>query len=656
MKSLLNLVLTVILLTTSRLALAQESFSGLRHEISKARSTTRTTVADPAEDNYDVKYVKLNLNVTNTSTSLSGYAITKARVVAPGFSAYVFELDSVLTIDSVLFNGVLHTCTAVGSVRTVTLSSALPLDTLFTVQVFYHGTPVSGTLFSSLGINNVVSPSWGNNVTYTLSESYHAFEWWPCKQSLRDKIDSTDVWLTVADSLKAGSNGILAAITPVDSNHNRYEWKERSPIDYYLVSLSVANYMDYSYYMHFTGSTDSMLVQNYVYNHAATLTAFQSVIDSTGLMIDYFSTLYGRYPFWHEKYGHCMAPFSGGMEHQTMTTLGYFEGTLVAHELGHQWFGDNATCGTWADIFMNEGFASYTEYLFTDHFRGHAAANATIQGQQTNVKSMPGGSVYVDDTTSENRIFDSRLSYDKGACLLHMLRFVISNDSVFFSVYKTYQQQMRDSTGTINDFKTTTESITGVNVLGMNLDTFYNQWAYLQGFPVYTVTWNQSGSDVYVKLIQATSMPSSDPLFYTPVEIRLHSAAGDTTIRVFNNAATQVFHFTWSKTMLSMVFDPNYWLLYQMNSLTQDPALSVQDIESPIASVSPNPATSFWSVDHLPQDCTISLSDISGRKLWSADYSGNGPVRVPADKLAPGMYLVNITSAKGSSNLKVVKE
>eukprot|EP01030_Chromulinospumella_sphaerica_P015185 gene15185-14982_t len=164
----------------------------------------------------------------------------------------------------------------------------------------------------------------------------------------------------------------------MSGGRNRYEWKHRYPIDYYLVSASVARYVDYSFKMHLEGSADSMLIQNYVYDNPLTLPFFKNVIDSTGILVNYFSSIYGRYPFWKEKYGHCMAPLSGGMEHQTMTTLGYFQGWLVVHELGHQWFGDNVTCGTWRDIVMNEGFASYSEYLYYDKFYSHARALGEI--------------------------------------------------------------------------------------------------------------------------------------------------------------------------------------------------------------------------------------------------------------------------------------
>ena len=655
MRSLLRNLFPVVLIAIALSSYAQEEGKSRNCGYVKSKLGAKTTVADVAEDNYDVKYVKFDLNMSNSSTHIDGNVSTTAMVTASSLSAYVFELNPLLTIDSVLFNGSLLPVTGAGVVRTVTLPASLPAGTMFTAQVFYRGTPTSGTLSGALGINNIASPSWGNRATYTLSESYHANEWWPCKQSLRDKIDSTDMWITVPDTLKAGSNGTLANITAVDATHNRYEWKERYPIDYYLISVAVANYVDYSYYMHFSASTDSMLVQNYVYSNPATLPFFKSVIDSTGMMIDYFSTLFGRYRFWHEKYGHCMGPLGGGMEHQTMTTLGSFNGTLVAHELGHQWFGDNVTCGTWADIFMNEGFASYSEYLFIDHFRSHAGALANISDQQTNVKTAANGAVFVDDTTNEGRIFDSRLSYDKGACLLHMLRFVISDDNTFFQVLKTHQSQMQDSTATISDFKGIAQAVAGATVNSMNLDTFFTQWAYKEGYPIYAMRWNQIGNDVWIKLDQTTSFPSSVPFFYTPLEIKLHSATGDTVVRMYNSQPSQVFHFTWAKTMINTVFDPNFWLLYELTTTTHDFALDVNALSASAINISPNPAATFWLVNNIADNSSIVLTDVNGRLLWQQN-DASGSVKVPAEKLASGMYVLRITNGSSVQNYKVVKE
>jgi Peptidase family M1 domain/Secretion system C-terminal sorting domain len=652
------LFIASILLITNQLTYAQESPATWQCSMLKSHSAAKETVANPAEENYDIKYVKFNLKLTNATTYVSGDVTTKAVAVVPGFSSYVFELDDSLVIDQVLVDGAPLPYTSAGDVRTVALASPLLAGTMFTVQVFYHGMPsTASTIFGGIGgINSMNSPTWGARVTFTQSESYHAKEWWPCKQSLHDKIDSVDMWITVADSLKAGSNGILKAVTTIDADHVRYEWSERHPIDYYLISASVARYIDYSYYMHFTGSTDSMLVQNYVYRNPFTLLLFKTTIDSTGLMIDYFSKLYSRYPFWDEKYGHCMAPLSGGMEHQTMTTLGYFEGTVVAHELGHQWFGDNVTCSTWADIFANEGFASYTEDLFIEHFRSQAQMVNDMVRKQKDVRSVDTGSIYARDTADEARIFDSRLSYEKGACMLHMLRFVVGDDSTFFHIYKSYQQEHKNSNGTIMDFNTAAKSVMGIYANGTNLDTFFNQWAYKQGFPIYAPTWNQVGNDVYVQLDQKTAMPSSVGLFKMPIEIRLHSTAGDTTIRVINDQPGQQYHFTWRKTMSGIVLDPNHWLLDSVGVVKHDTLLSVQQVAKTDVKIYPNPTRTSWQIEALPAYSTLMLMDITGRVLWQKSAQGTTET-VPASELAPGLYLLRIIKGEGvNSAYKLIKE
>ena len=345
------------------------------------------------------------------------------------------------------------------------------------------------------------------------------------------------------------------------------------------------------------------------------------------------------------------------MEHQTMTTLGYFEGSVVAHELGHQWFGDNVTCGTWADIFMNEGLASYTEDIFIDHFRSHALFIDDMVSKQTDVLSVDTGSVFCDDTTSENRIFDSRLSYHKGACMLHMMRYVISNDSMFFHIYQTFQQSFRNSTATINDFKSSAKSIAGSIVNGMSLDTFFSQWAYGQGFPVYSIHWNQTGSDIALRLDQTTPVPVSVPFFTTPIDILLHSAGGDTVIRVMNNMPGQLYHFSWSKTMNSARLDPDHWLLYKLNLVTYDTTITsgVKELLPLPVKIYPNPTNENWTVEGVPANSTLTLTDVAGRVLWT----GNNPKissLIPAENLAKGLYMLTVTNSDGTvATYKLVK-
>lgn len=644
------LTVTTLLLSVFACNLTQaQTACGYKH-----RTAEKTTIADAAEDNYDVKYVKLDLQLTNTSTYINGHVTTRAKVTASSMSAYVFELSGLLTIDSAFVNGNRVTVGGSGDVRTASLATSVGYDSTLVADVYYHGSPISGTLFTgATGFNNIASPSWGNAATFNLSESQMAYQWWPCKQSLRDKIDSSEVWITVPDSLKAGSNGRLQRVVS-SGGFARYEWKEKHPIDYYLISVAVANYVDYSFYAHLTGSSDSILVQNYIYSNPRTLPNFKRVLDSTALMLDYFSQLYGRYPFADEKYGHCMAPLSGGMEHQTMSTMGFFDGSIVAHELGHQWFGNNVTCGTWSDIMINEGFASYSEYLFKDRFQGHANAINDIRGRHSNVTSVPNGSIFVTDTTNDGIIFDSRLSYDKGACVVHMLRYLVNSDTIFFNTLRQFQTTFAGSNATIVDLQNTTASVAGATLSGIPLDTFFTQWIYKEGFPSYGVTWKQTGNDIYVHIIQNASVPASVNVFKMPLELKFSSAAGDTTVKVLNDAAGQWYHFTWSKTANSLAFDPNYWLLCRY-SVTKDPLLSVAELDGQTVSVVPNPANASWQLSGLVAGSTVRLLNMQGQLLWQQPAS-TATLSVPATELATGVYLLQIATEGGTRTMRVIKE
>ncbi|MBL7720028.1 MAG: T9SS type A sorting domain-containing protein [Flavipsychrobacter sp.] len=607
----------------------------------------KSTVASLLENDYDVKHVKLDIQVSNANNSIQGNAITTATVVVPTMGQYVFELHPDIDVDSVLINGQSMSVASNGFVRTATLTNALSMGATFTAQVFYAGQPPNN---NNSGLRRQQSQSWGAWVTYTLSEPYMSRDWWPCKQSLQDKIDSTDIWITVPNNLKAGSIGLLTNITPIGSTHSRYEWKSKYAIDYYLLSIAASTYIDYSYYMHFSNSNDSMLVQNYVYTNSNTLPFFQDIIDSTALQVDYFSSIFGRYPFWEEKYGHCMTPFSGGMEHQTMTSLGFFESTLVAHELGHQWFGDHVTCGTWQDIWLNEGFASYSEYLFLKHFHSYNAAFNFMNDVHQDVMSQNDGVLYVDDTTDDARIFDGRLTYNKGNSVVHMLRFICGSDNVFFQLLQDYQAQYAFGTAVTADFETLAEQATG-----QNLDTFFSQWVYKEGFPIYTATWNQTGNWVSVQLNQSTSKPVSVACFSTPIELRLKSPQGDTTIQVYNSQNTQYFSFYWEKPMNALQVDPNEWLLRKINSVSKDVTLNVSTAQAATISVYPNPATDSWSVSGVAGS-HIALSDMGGRLLFSAQCGGNS-FSIPAGAYPSGIYLLRVTDATGNiRNLKLAKQ
>jgi len=614
----------------------------------KGHLAAKTTIADPTEEYYDVKHLQFYFSLNDSFRNVLGDATTTAVVSVSSMNVYTFELDTALTIDSFKLNGAPYSvATSGGTVRKVTLSTALSQNTTFTAEVFYHGVPpVGGGFFN--GVTQAVSAS-GVHMFYTLSDPYVAKDWWPCKQDIQDKIDSVDMWVTVPAGQKVGSNGLLLSTTNPSAGKVQYHWATHYAIDYYLISLAIAPYTDYSSYMHFTGSPDTMLIENFFYDTATFVPTYKINFDSLSYMVDYLSSLYGRYPFWKEKYGVCYSTLGGGMEHQTMTTIGVTQTPLIAHELGHQWFGDHVTYKTWPHVWVSEGFATYTEQLYVAKFWGATAAFNYRAAQYNYVMSWPGGRVYIDDTTSPSTLFDQRLVYDKGAGVLHMLRFQAPADSVFFTVLKTYQQQYAFGNANTDDLKAVFESI-----YAQNLDTFFNQWIYEQGFPTYSASWNQTGNTVFAQLTQTTSAPISVAVFFMPIELQFHSLSGDTIVKVYNDQATQLYSFTWAKTVTGMTIDPNNWIIHGTGTITFDstvhvPALALADVK-----VYPNPSNDLWRIDKLPAGTEMSLTDMNGRTLWTGT-SSSAPVSVPGKHLSSGTYLLKLKTATGdTSSIRLV--
>ena len=619
---------------------------------STKKSANKTTVADVAENNYDIKHLFFDISLSNINTSINGNVTTQARTTVANFNAYVFELDAQLTIDSAKFNGTLATVQSNGAVRTINIGSGLNINTDFSAQIFYHGQPKSGTgRFFTGGLNHVALTS-GTNIMYSLSDPDRTDEWWPCKQSLTDKIDSVDMWVTVDNSLKAGSNGLLTATIQLAGNKTRYEWKTHYPIDYYLITVAVAPYIDYSYYMHFTdGSKDSMLIQNFIYDSARVMTKpNKAALDSTGLLIDHFSKIYGKYPFHKEKYGHCLAePLGGGMEHQTMTTLGATSITLIAHEMGHQWWGNNVTYGSWKDIWLSEGFATYSEQLFMEKFWGVQAAKNERNKVFNRVMSAASGSVVVDDTTSTSRIFDSRLTYSKGAAVAHMLRYLAPHDSLFFVGLRAYQQQYAYGSAVTKDLKKVFEQ-----TYNTNLDSFFNHWVYGEGFPTYSVKYYQVGNDVYLQINQSVSFPSATALFDMPVQLKLKSANGDKVITLYNNDPSQNYIVQWNEKVTGVEVDPDNHIVNRSILSSEDKSiLSVMRNSFGRLSVYPNPAKDKWYIDNLPESAQLRLINVSGKTIWQSNEEYNGVI--PATNLLNGIYILEVSLDEQKQFYRLVK-
>jgi len=644
-----------LLLLLSSTIFAGQSFCKYHQEVNGGLKPLNSSAHQLLEAKYDVKFHHLNLNVERTSTTISGNVRTVATVLQGPLDTFAFELYGGLSIDSIVSNGSKLNWASYYQERKAVLPQTLQTGQNIDITIFYKGTPPSsGSAAIGNGFSNGTSGRWGNQATWSLSQPFAAYEWWPCKQSLYDKIDSSWVFITTDAANKAASNGVLERIVPLGNGKARYEWKSRSPISYYLISVAVAQYVEYNVYAHPPGSTDSILIQNYIYNNPQTLNTFKGVIDTTALMLEHFSKLFGAYPFAHEKYGHAMAPFSGGMEHQTMSSMGFFDFGIVAHELGHQWFGDHVTCSSWSDIFVNEGFASYSEYIAEQDLKGQASAANLMQDVHNSVMSQPGGSVWVADSNNSTRIFSSRLSYDKGSAITHMIRYEVNNDSLFFLALRNYQAQFSNGVASVSDFKQVLESTTGID-----FTDFYNQWFYGEGYPTYSSKWNYDNGEFVLEL-NHTSSAAVTPLFKTHLDILLKRVSlSDTIVRIFNNSNTQRFQFSVNDSVRNMSIDPNNWIVNKIGTLQRDSTLKAQDatsineIDEMNISVFPNPANSSIQFSGI-NDCAYKILDSYGRIVKAGLLSQDNAVSV-AD-LSSGSYVVELDFSIGLKMLRFVKE
>jgi aminopeptidase N len=602
-------------------------------------------VSDSALLDYDVHFYGIDLEVNDTSTFIRGS--TEILVSAlEDMHEVVLELSISMTVDSIFMGGGKVPAYSHGN-NLVRITPTLPLEAgkQFSIRIFYHGTGGQYGFFS--GISSRFDSYWGKHVTYTLSEPFHAMDWFPCKQVLADKADSAFVYLTVGDHLKAGSNGLLAGVDSLPGNRVRYRWETRYPTAFYLLSLSVSEYDDYSYYLHPKESPDSFLFQNYIYDTPSYLPVNKADIDATGDMIASFSRMFGRYPFWKEKYGHCVAPLGGGMEHQTMTTLVNFGFNLVAHELAHQWFGDNVTCASWQDIWINEGFASYAEYLALERLVSKQEADYWMAGAHDRVYTEPEGSVYIpaEDADDEFRIFSYELSYKKGAALLHMIRYELDDDSVFFKTLENFQERFADSVATGDDFLAVLNETSG-----MTFEWFFDQWYYGQGYPEFNFAWWQTTDSLFIVADQKGSSPAT-PFFRTTLDIGLTLEDGqNSSLKIAYDSPLKTIQIPMTQRVLDVVPDPANWIV----DISQ---VVHQYVTNTYFSVNPNPFKDQLNVvfNTGAAERDIILSDINGRMVDRV-RSTAGAVSIPTHDLAPGVFLLEVISGQDKYSAKVVRQ
>jgi aminopeptidase N len=361
----------------------------------------------------------------------------------------------------------------------------------------------------------------------------------------------------------AGSNGKLEEVISNGDGTRTWKWSERYPISTYLVSLTISDFVAFSNWFHYS-PTDSMEVLNYVLPQ--NLPSAQQNLPRTVDMLEVFSDLFGLYPFIGEKYGHCDFGAGGAMEHQTMTSTTTYQESIIAHELAHQWFGDLITMANWPNIWLNEGFATYSEALYFEREYGESSYWSRLTSILALAKSAD-GTLFREDTSGVGSLFDWALVYNKGASVLHMLRHVLG-DSVYFDAMKSYatDPSLRFSVATTEDFQGVCEAVSG-----QSLQYFFDEWVYGEGYPSYSYWWESgtldSASTVTVGISQTTE--TGNPEFFTmPIDLKVSGTGWDTTVTVFHTFSGQEFTFEVPSPPASVELDPENWIVRDATLVT----------------------------------------------------------------------------------------
>ncbi len=601
---------------------------------------------------YDVKFYKIDIEADNTTANIKGYAEILAEIKTSGLQRFTLELGNTIRVDSMWLDGRRVSFQRDGDNLYAQCPVPLPAGKICKISVFYATAEVKGDSFFS-AISNRTDNSWDIPVTWTLSEPFNAKNWFPCKQHLPDKADSAYIFITVPQHLKAGAPGVLTSVTSLPGNKSRYEWKTRYPVAYYLLSFAVSDYKEYTTYAHPKGVKNPVPIQNYIYNKNNYLEANKAIIDTTAALIELFSEMYLPYPYAKEKYGHCVAPMGGGMEHQTMTTLSNFDFLLVAHELAHQWFGDMVTCASFQDVWVNEGFATYSEYLALERMASRDKALSWMREAHSMATWSQKGSVFIPKESADDtwRIFSMSLSYKKGAALVHNIRYIINDDRKFFDVLRGFLRKYSFSTATGMDFKHFVEEQTGID-----FTLFFDQWYFGEGFPIFNISWKNSHGNVQI-LMEHTGSAYSTPLFITDMDIRLiKNNDTDTLVRVPVHTNHDMFSFKVAG-VTNIEIDPGCYILKDLRSKTLVKDFPTNDnflICDPYVKRRQNLAVRFTG--ETGRNCKIKLTDVADEKVFSEMAAKRTKtLTIPMEELPNGTYMLYVENGKEQYIRKIVK-
>lgn len=530
---------------------AAESFG--KQEAIREELLAEDIRVDGNQADFDVRYYGLHLDLDFVTQTIEASVEYKIKSVVNGLTAVDLNLRDELNVDSVRVEAISAVFSHANHLLHITTPIAYDQGYEFGMAVYYHGTPyydgAAGMKFNS---------AMGYDMCWTKGTPFRSRYWWPSKDYPIDKPDSIDLYVEMPSDHDLASNGLQVSSTPVGTDRKIVHYKHRYPISTYNVAFTSTHYNIDVQSWNYGGYTMPI----YSYALPSNPVAFDSfkIVGPRALTV--LSDLYGIYPFVDEKMGNADFGWTGAMEHQTccMYSASFHTDWVIAHETGHQWWGDMITCKTFNHIWLNEGFGTYSEPLYFEALNGAAAYFNYLQSS----KYLGPGSIYVENLTYEE-IYNSDLSYDKACWALHMLRGVLG-DSLFFKAIRDWgDSQYRYGSATTEDFIAVASAS-----IGQDIGWFINEWIYGEGNPEYEISWECKPDtvvggyrlDYFVQQVQTYGN-----YFRMPVRTTFITQGPDLDTIIWNEGAAQLYPLHFADSVTSIVFDPQQWILRAVQSV-----------------------------------------------------------------------------------------
>ena len=572
----------------------------------KYRWTLDPRLTDNCPHSFDVLHYDITLFIDFPNEVIYGDTKVLAASQQAGLSTIDLDL-TVLEVDSVLCGSDTLGYVYTDPVLSIDLGQAYAIGDSFEVRIVYHGHPgnegpdgFGGFYFDGrpkmafqMGVGLVADPP-------SMGKYWFPCWDWPCDKA------TADYNITVTGQFKkVVCNGVLVdSYADTVANTATFIWSETHQIAPHVMTVHARRFVEL---------VDSTYDWIHYWIWEEDTTSAPIHFENVDIMMDGFIERYGPYPF--SKFGY-VAATKGDMEHQTCVThvrsaIGphHVYDWLLAHEMAHQWWGDCVSVNDWRDVWLSEGFATYSEAIFREHGYGMASYHDYVQ----NSLMRP---VFL---TSENfPIYDpdylwGTTVYEKGACVLHMLRHVVG-DSAFFDGLAAYRQAHEYESAITPQFQQAVESIHG-----QSLDWFFSEWIYDAGWPEYEYSWiADSVAGGYDMELVIDQVQTNGPIFTMPVDVRITTLSGDTVITVWADEVRDVFGLTLNAEPTGVELDPDNWILNEAEEVPHAGVDGVVTFDLQLEQNTPNPFSPATTIRYLvprSQHVRLDIYNTAGQKV-----------------------------------------